>query len=281
MRGHCGAASELGVAILVACAPVCAGAQLPLTPVSASGRSVTPVFEGWYGNPDGTYSISFGYFNRNSEEVLEIPVGADNAIEPGGPNQGQPARFHPRRHWGVFAVKVPADFGERKLTWTLKVRGETFAISGSLNRDWQIDALEGEAGSDNTPPAVRFDTLGAEGRGPLGITVGPSAAAVGVPLVVRVWVTDDGKSAAIATSGARAGVPVTLTWFKHQGPGNVTFAPPTSRLTPTGGTATTAVTFSTPGDYVLRVRANDSAVAGAGHAQCCWTNGFVKVTVSR
>ncbi len=41
-------------------------------------------------------------------------------------------------------------------------------------------------------------------------------------------------------------------------------------------------TFSAPGDYMLRVRANDaSGVSGAGHAQCCWTNGFVKVTVTQ
>jgi hypothetical protein len=281
MRRHCGAASGLGVAIAMACAALDTGAQQPLAPVSASGRSVTPVFEGWYINPDGTYSISFGYFNRNSEEVIEIPVGNDNAIEPGGPDQGQPSRFHPRRHWGVFAVKVPADFGERKLTWTLKVRGETFAISGSLHRDWQIDALEGEAGSDNTPPSVRFDAAGPEGRGPLGVTVGPLAANVGVPLVVNIWVTDDGKSPAISTGATREAAPVTLTWFKHQGPGDVTFKPATSRLTPTGGTATVAATFSAPGAYILRVRANDSAVAGAGHAQCCWTNGFVKVSVSQ
>jgi hypothetical protein len=48
------------------------------------------------------------------------------------------------------------------------------------------------------------------------------------------------------------------------------------------GRATTAATFSEPGEYVLRVRANDaSGVAGAGHAQCCWSNGFVKVIVTR
>jgi len=47
-----------------------------------------------------------------------------------------------------------------------------------------------------------------------------------------------------------------------------------------GGQATTSATFSAPGDYVVRVRANDaSGVAGAGHAQCCWTNGFLKVAV--
>jgi len=35
------------------------------------------------------------------------------------------------------------------------------------------------------------------------------------------------------------------------------------------------------GEYIVRVRANDSSVAGAGHSQCCWSNGFVKVTVNR
>ena len=74
---------------------------------------------------------------------------------------------------------------------------------------------------------------------------------------------------------------MSLAWFKHQGPGDVTFSPPTSRLTPTGGKASTTATFNKPGDYIVRVRANDSAVAGAGHAQCCWTNGFVKVTVTQ
>jgi hypothetical protein len=47
------------------------------------------------------------------------------------------------------------------------------------------------------------------------------------------------------------------------------------------GRAGTRVRFTAPGDYVLRVRANDaSGVANAGHAQCCWTNGFVKVRVT-
>jgi hypothetical protein len=83
-------------------------------------------------------------------------------------------------------------------------------------------------------------------------------------------------------SAGRDAVPVTLTWFLHQGPGKVLFEPPTARVPSAGGSASTNVTFSEPGDYVLRVRANDaSGVAGAGHAQCCWTNAFVKVTVSR
>src|SRR4051812_26706233 len=101
-----------GIAIgtlLLSGAPV--SAQESLTPIRAAGQSVTPAFEGWYKNPDGTYSISFGYFNRNSKETLEIPIGPDNSILPGGGNQGQPTHFEPRRHWGVFAVIVPANFG--------------------------------------------------------------------------------------------------------------------------------------------------------------------------
>jgi hypothetical protein len=254
---------------------------LPLAPGRASGQTVTPAFEGWYRNPDGTYSLSFGYYNRNTEEVVEVPIGPENRFEPGGPDRGQPARFEPRRHWGVFAVRVPADFGDHRVVWTLVVRGQTFAIPGSLKRGWEIDALAGEAGSGNTPPVLRFDPRGPVGRGPGGIAVGPLTAAVGRPLEVVVWATDDGRARSSITSGGREGVPVTLTWFKHRGPGEVAFADATPAVDVDGRAATTA-TFGAPGEYVLRVRANDaSGVAGAGHAQCCWTNGFVKVNVTR
>src|SRR5579885_632485 len=147
-------------------------AQLPLSPPKTSGLSVTPAFEGWYKNPDGSYSISFGYYNRNVQETLEIPIGPDNFITPGDSNQGQPTHFEPRRNWGVFAVRVPKDFGDKKVVWTLRIRGETFAIPGSLHPNWQIDALEGEAGSGNTPPVLKFAENGPEGAGPGGIKEG-------------------------------------------------------------------------------------------------------------
>src|SRR6186997_2874853 len=80
--------------------------QGQMAPAPRSGGPVTPVFEGWYPNSDGTKSISFGYYNRNAEESLDVPIGANNLIEPGIANQGQPTHFEPKRHWGVFAVKV-------------------------------------------------------------------------------------------------------------------------------------------------------------------------------
>ena len=250
-----------------------------LAPIRPSGQTVTPVYEGWYRNPDGTYSLSFGYYNRNTREALEIPIGDANSISPGAPNQGQPTHFDARRHWGVFAVVVPANFGDKKkVTWTLKNRGETFSISGSLDPLWEIDALVGEAGANNTPPVLRVGN-GPEGRGPGGSAWAGPSGTVGSPIALTVAASDDGRAVPAATGTGRE-TPVTLTWFKHQGPGEVVFEPATARVPNAGGTATTSAKFSAPGEYIIRVRANDaSGVAGAGHAQCCWTNGFIKVTV--
>jgi hypothetical protein len=284
MRARHVLGAALGVcAAITAIMPCIARAQLPLSPPKSSGLTVTPAFEGWYKNPDGTFSISFGYYNRNAEEALEIPIGPDNFITPGDRNQGQPTHFEPKRHWGVFAVKVPADFGTKdKVVWTLSIRGQTWAIPGSLHPNWQIDALEGEAGSGNTPPVLKFDATGSEGSGPGGVTAGPLSTSVGKPLTLNVWAKDDGKAVGNITRDGRAGGNVTLTWFKHQGPGSVTFSPQSPRVDAAGGLATTTATFNAPGEYIVRVRANDaSGLAAAGHAQCCWTNGFVKVTVSR
>ena len=268
-------------ALAVVLSPTAASAQLPLAPAKASGQTVTPAFEGWYKNPDGTFSISFGYYNRNTEETLEIPIGPDNFISPGNQNQGQPTHFETKRHWGVFAVKVPADFGDKnKVVWTLKIRGETYAIPGNLHPNWEIDALQGEAGSGNTPPVVKFAANGPEGAGPGGTTSGPLSATVGQPLTINVWAKDDGKSVNSVARDGRANAPVTLTWFKHQGPGDVKFGTASPRVPSPDVPATTTATFSAPGEYLLRVRANDaSGVAGAGHAQCCWSNGFLKVVV--
>ena len=269
------------VLLVTACASHISLAQMPLAPHSGRGQTVTPVFEGWYRNADGTFSLSFGYFNRNLEEALEIPIGPDNYMEPGPANQGQPSHFQPRRHWGVFAVNVPADFGYERLVWTLKIRGETFVIPGSLNRDWEIDALRGEAGSGNTPPSISFHSGGAEGSGPAGVTGEALMASVGTPLSVTVWASDDGSPSSAVREIGEEGEPVTLTWFKHQGPGAVSFSEATHEVDAGGGEAKTMATFGEAGSYVLRVRANDaSGVVGAGYAQCCWTNGFVNVTVT-
>lgn len=256
---------------------------LPLTPIRDAGQSMTPVFEGWYRNPDGTFSLSFGYFNRNAKETLDVPVGPHNYFSPGPTDRGQPTHFEPRRHWGVFVVQVGADFAQQRLVWTLVARGDTVSIPGSLKPSWEIDALEGEAGTGNTPPVLWFEPSGPKGRGPGGLSAAPLVTSVGKPLPLTVWASDDGRARTSVAGVGRADVPVGLTWFVHSAPAPaaVSFSRATPAVDKGSGKSTTSATFSVAGDYILRVRANDaSGVESAGHAQCCWTNGFVKVTVT-
>jgi len=248
-----------------------APASINVEPVRESGQSVTGAFEGWYQNPDGTYSLLMGYFNRNSKEVLDIPIGPNNRIEPGGPDQGQPTYFLPRRQWGVFRVVVPKDFGNKKLTWTIVANGQTTSIPMSLNPLWVVEPFK-DAANGNTPPVIKFDANGPSFTGPPHGIARTLTTAVQQPLDLSVWVSDDRPA-----RGVRGVGPVS--WTKFRGPGDVTFA--NTRATEDAqGKASTTATFSAPGEYVLRGQANDSTGEGGGGFQCCWTNVHVKVTVT-
>src|SRR5204862_3734350 len=113
------AAIVVAAAVLALPLAVLALPQLPQEPQHETGAGVTGSFEGWFRNQDGTYSLLLGYYNRNRKEEVDIPIGPQNQIEPGGPDRGQPTHFITGRDWGVFAINVPADFGQKKLTWTL------------------------------------------------------------------------------------------------------------------------------------------------------------------
>jgi hypothetical protein len=128
---------------IVAFAALSLAAQgpLPLEPIKDRGQSVTGAFEGWYKNADGTYSLLVGYMNRNRVETIDIPVGPNNRIEPGGPDLGQPTHFLPRRNWGVFVITVPADFGKKRLTWTLTANGQTTTVPLHIDPLWVVEPL--------------------------------------------------------------------------------------------------------------------------------------------
>ena len=66
--------------------------------VYLSGQTVAPAFEGWEQNADGSYNMVFGYFHRNLDEHVHVPIGPTNTIEPAGPDYGQPTYFFPRRN---------------------------------------------------------------------------------------------------------------------------------------------------------------------------------------
>ena len=126
---HCKSWKIAGLASLLLWTAAPAWSQaLPLEPLHDAGASVTGAFEGWFKNSDGTFSLLLGYYSRNQRQALDIPIGPDNRIEPGGPDRGQPTYFLPGRQWGMFRIQVPADFGDNKITWTITANGLTTVI---------------------------------------------------------------------------------------------------------------------------------------------------------
>src|ERR1700683_1318605 len=204
------------LAILASTAALLCAQTLPLEPAHESGTSVTGAFEGWFKNPDGSFNLLLGYYNRNQKQEVDVPIGPENRIEPGGPDRGQPTHFLPGRGWGLFAIKVPADFGDNKLIWTITANGLTTVIPASLKPDYEISPLV-EAAVGNTPPVLSFEENGPSVQGPQGLMV-ERTAKVGTPLTLTVWVSDDAKFT--TSSGARPrnpAAPVTLRWIKYRG----------------------------------------------------------------
>ena len=295
----------LGVLSWVPLAAQDVGPQWPSAPrergVISEGLAVSPFFEGWYENPDGTYTLSFGYFNRNTEEALNLPVGPDNFIAPAEYDGVQPTLFIPGRETGVFTVTVPEDFARNggRVVWTLRSRARSsHSVPGKVG----VEAYRlhyGPTAMGSLPPMLKLHRDGPELWGPMTIagdartvsawsegrntagSVGnplPLTASVRTPLTLTVWVTDRLAPDAERDYPVRGGA----TWFTHQGPALALFSE--ERPEPdeeAGNRAATTVTFSEPGVYVLRVRAdyfnpNDSTP----RRQCCWTNGYVRVTIS-
>jgi hypothetical protein len=258
-------------------------------PRRASGASITGAFEGWYHNPDGSRAFLLGYYNRNSQQELDIPIGPDNHIDPGGPDMGQPTHFLTGRQWGMFSVPVSRDFkAEDKYVWTITANGQTTSIPLRLHPDYVMSPFI-EIAVGNTPPVIRFEQNGTTIQGPVAVlaTAAVRTATVSMPIAVTLWATDDMKY----TSGTNAPMakprpPVTLHWSKYRGPGTVTFdndRPDVEKLASAEGTfsgkSTVNVTFNESGDYVLHVTANDYSGDGGGGFGCCWTTGLVKVSV--
>ncbi|MBZ5609191.1 MAG: hypothetical protein LAP38_13090 [Acidobacteriia bacterium] len=249
----------------------------------ATGQNVVPVFEGWERNADGSFNLVFGYMNRNYEEQVDIAVGPDNNIAPGDLDQGQPTHFYRRRQQFVFKVKVPKDWGQKDLVWTLTSRGRTEKAYGTLLPTSELGNLvyqENRGGpSDltypeepNQPPSIEM--------------VGPAQRTIVLPetLSLTVLVTDDGHPAAAprranarsAAGGVSLGPgrenPVTqavvrldpgvrlgVTWVVYRaGPGPVTFEP--MHVAAVDGKAVTKVSFSQPGIYRLRAYADDGVL---------------------
>ena len=224
------------------------------------GEIVSPAYEGWWENDDGSYTLFFGYMNSNWEQEFEIPVGPNNyfalteagglddleleALEPAAADQGQPAHFYPRRNPFLFTVRAPADFGDKEWVWTLTTQGKTNRAYGLLSSDYRIDlqVISTEVGGNfgsledglrtNIPPVL--DVEGEDHRSVM----------TGEPLTLVAFANDPDNYP--ARREPRGGLPTTLdrlyrpplgltvqgapglrfSWMVYRGPApKVTFAP--------------------------------------------------------
>ena len=253
-----------------------------------AGQEVVPAYEGWEQNPDGSFNLVFGTMNRNWEEELHIPIGPDNNIEPGGPDQGQPTHFLPRRNRFLFRIRVPADFGDQEVVWTLTSNGKTKHAYGTLLPDYYVDnnVLMANNGAGisgglhgNKPPVLALE--GALTR----------SVKAGTPVVLKAVARDDDglpkpkpmrainpERPSNTTPNAATGLRVS--WFIYRGAGGVTFDPPqikvwedtrpqsnspwgpgwTTPAVPPDHTWVVRATFREPGTYVLRALAHDGGL---------------------
>jgi hypothetical protein len=268
--------------------------QLPDAPAKGFGTSITGAFEGWYDAGDGAHIFLVGYYNRNVARDMDVPIGPNNRIEPGGPDMGQPTHFVKGRQTGVFNVTVPKAFSkDQRLTWTITANGVTTSIPLRLHTDYNISPFT-DAAVGNTPPVLHLFDESAKGlQGPVASmsTAVAKTATVSSGLTLPIWLEDDAKF----TSGTNAPMrnpppPTTVTWSMYRGSGNVVFDNPKPTVLivaggkvgePFKGKATTVAKFSQPGEYALHVTVNDYSGSGGGGELCCWTTALVKVNVTQ
>lgn len=168
-------------------------AQQAAAQTYARGQNVAPAFEGWERNQDGSFNFLFGYMNRNWLEEVDVPVGEGNSFSPGPADRGQPTHFLPRRNRFVFKVRVPPDWGDRELVWTLTSNGVTERAYATLRPDYIVDntvvmSETGALGAGSSSPEMRAN------QPPTVTLEGPEVreTSVGRPVTITVLVEDDG-----------------------------------------------------------------------------------------
>ena len=239
--------------------------------IRASGQPVIPLFDGWFPNGDGSRSLCFSYFNMNTEQALDIPLGENNHLSDTRFTALLPTHFDPlppeyRHRFCAFTVRVPADFRrDEKIIWTLGSAGETLSVPGHILPAFILDEPKSDGRGDVAPMVkLAFDGEAVQGR--VGIhSSAATLARAGVPVTLKAWITHpDGR--------------VWVGWTKHSGPGDVSFNNAEYEMSLGSSPATVTANFATPGEYVINMQTIDDTAAFEFY--CCHTNAYINVTVS-
>ena len=272
-----------------------------------TGLTVIPIFEGVYENEDGSVTYSFGYLNRNTDEVVETAIGEGNFIEPAEYNGVQPTTFQTGRNTGVFTVTVPASARDGEVWWHIKSgENEILKVPGRRDRlGYTLDRKPRPAGS--LAPVIWATEGGPRGTDPMALFVEEVLTVkAGAPLTLTVSAED--LSVRDMTDDRNAkGIPLRAYWSKFQGPigAEVTFerhpsspepepvteaaarrgakpaGPNETKMIGGKGTANVLATFTQPGDYLIRTMVDNwDAIDSTEADQCCWSNMYQKITVT-
>lgn len=240
----------------VRCLAALALLAAPLTGIASAQQNqpIYPSYEGLMKNPDGTLTLSFGYYSHNAE-VVTIPPGADNSFAPTPDDRQQPTVFKPG-HWERQCVMVvPGNF-DGKLVWNLSWAGKTTSTSTRmLQSNWfLVEAVDEIAKSIDTTKARHGVCLN---RAPevavLGV-VRKRGAPTTLATPMGVGATES-LFGSVHDEGLPRGKPVTAGWKQVSGPGTAKFE--------RADVARTHVVFSAPGEYVLELTGNDSELSAS------------------
>jgi len=271
--------------------------DFPLVQRQQEGDFVAPFFDGWTPNEDGSVTMTFGFMNRNLSEVVDVPLGPNNFIEPPMFDGAQPTHFpvYKRpgfigtRERGAFAVTVPAEMAGTEVVWTINHAGHKYSVPGrATSIAYEMSRAERALGS--LSPAIRFSDNGPETTDREGVMADKITASIGSPVTLSAYVQDRGNRDDYDEVESKH-FPLGIEWILHQGPSVPEFESPmvTGRQRVRDGEAgaenwtleSTKATFWEPGEYVIRVRVDNFAAPDSKFDNhCCWSNAYIPVTVT-
>jgi hypothetical protein len=242
--------------------------------IRTKGQPVIPLFDGWFPNEDGSSTICFGFFNMNSQEALNVPLGESNYLEtdyPGLDLSGVmlPTHFDPlppryRHVFCAFSINVPAGFDSaNRITWYLNSNRQELKVPGKVIAPYVLDEPRSN-GRGDIAPLVRLGDSPQAIRGRAGIRYPQHIQAkANEPITLSAHIDHPDEE-------------VWVGWSHHSGPGSVEFTNK-EYMVESGSSTSTELTISEPGEYVIRMQTIDDVAAFEFY--CCHTNAYFSIQV--
>jgi len=224
---------------------------------NAAAQASQPIYlqyDGYVKNKDGTYTLSFGYFNQNHVDV-RIEPGEANTFIPAPADRNQPVVFLKGRHRFACSIVVPSSF-DGKLQWTVRFGGKTFTTTAkTLDPLYELE-LNSEKRATSGLDLSKAPKGVCVNRAPSIQVINPQADvnAGADTLAATSFATRLDQEVSLSGSVEDDGLPreskLTVSWRKLSGPGTVTFGDPSQPVT--------RARFSAAGVYELALSATDT-----------------------